>query len=59
VATVVEIEVDDQGQVRIPRVDVAVDAGRVVHPGRVQAQFEGAAVFATSVALMGEITAAT
>jgi isoquinoline 1-oxidoreductase subunit beta len=58
VAAVVEVEVDDQGQVRIPRVDLAVDAGQVVHPERVQAQFEGAAVFATSVALMGEITAA-
>ena len=57
VAAVVEVEVDDQGQVRIPRVDLAVDAGRVVHPERVQAQFEGAAVFATGVALMNEITA--
>lgn len=37
---------------------VAVDAGRVVHPERVQAQFEGAAVFGVSLALMGEITAA-
>jgi isoquinoline 1-oxidoreductase subunit beta len=58
VAAVVEVEVDDQGWVRIPRVDLAVDAGQVVHPERVQAQFEGAAVFATSVALMGKITAA-
>ena len=58
VAAVVEVEVDDQGQVRIPRVDLAVDAGLVVHPERVQAQFEGAAVFATGVALMNEITAA-
>jgi isoquinoline 1-oxidoreductase beta subunit len=58
VAAVIEIEVDEQGQVRIPRVDVAVDAGRVVHPERVQAQFEGATVFGTSLALMGEITAA-
>ena len=29
-----------------------------MHPERVQVQFEGAAVFAASVALMGEITAA-
>jgi isoquinoline 1-oxidoreductase beta subunit len=58
VAAVVDVEVDKQGQVRIPRVDLAVDAGRVIHPERVQAQFEGAAVFAASVALMGEITAA-
>ena len=58
VAAVVEVEVDDKGGLRIPRVDVAVDAGPVVHPERVQAQFEGAAVFGASLALMGEITAA-
>jgi isoquinoline 1-oxidoreductase subunit beta len=57
VAVVAAIEVDDKGGIRIPRVDVAVDAGRVVHPERVRAQFEGAAVFAASAALMGEITA--
>ncbi|HWF48669.1 MAG TPA: hypothetical protein VG168_16795, partial [Bryobacteraceae bacterium] len=28
------------------------------HPDRVHAQFEGAAVFGTSIAMMGEITAA-
>jgi isoquinoline 1-oxidoreductase beta subunit len=58
IAAVVDVKVDDQGRISIPRVDVAVDAGRVVHPERVQAQFEGAAVFAASLALMGEITAA-
>jgi len=56
VAAVVEVEVDGS-TVRIPRVDVAVDAGRVIDPDRVKAQFEGASVFGTSVALMGEITA--
>jgi isoquinoline 1-oxidoreductase beta subunit len=58
IATVVEVEVDAKGKVRIPRVDIAVDAGMVVHPERVTAQFEGAAVFGTSVAMMGEITLA-
>ena len=58
VAAVVDVEVDDKGRCGIPRVDLAVDAGRVMHPERVQAQFEGAAVFGASVALMGEITAA-
>ena len=58
VAAVVDIEVNDRGQIRIPRVDLAVDAGRVIHPDCVQAQFEGAAVFAASVAMTGEITAA-
>ena len=57
VATVVEVEVNDQGQVRIPRVDVALDAGLVVNPEATRAQFEGAAVFGTSVARTGEITA--
>jgi isoquinoline 1-oxidoreductase beta subunit len=57
VAAVVDVAVDDQGRISIPRVDVAVDAGRVVHPERVQSQFEGAAVFGVSLALMGEITA--
>ncbi|HZO04801.1 MAG TPA: molybdopterin cofactor-binding domain-containing protein, partial [Solirubrobacterales bacterium] len=58
VAAVVEVEVDARGRVRIPRVDFAVDAGRVINPDRVKAQFEGAAVFGASIALMGEISAA-
>jgi isoquinoline 1-oxidoreductase subunit beta len=57
VATVVEVEVNDQGDIRIPRVDTAVDAGLVVNPEVTKAQFEGAAVFGTSVARSGEITA--
>jgi isoquinoline 1-oxidoreductase beta subunit len=57
VATIVEVEVNDQGEVRIPRVDVALDAGLVVNPEATRAQFEGAAVFGTSVARTGEITA--
>jgi isoquinoline 1-oxidoreductase subunit beta len=57
VATVVEVEVNDQGEIKIPRVDTAVDAGLVVNPEITRAQFEGAAVFGTSVAKTGEITA--
>jgi isoquinoline 1-oxidoreductase beta subunit len=58
VAAVVEVEVDGQGRIRIPRVDVALDAGRVINPDRVKAQFEGASVFGAGIALMNEITAA-
>ncbi len=58
VAAVVEVEVDNAGKLRIPRVDMAVDVGRAINPDRVKAQFEGAAVFGASLALMGEITAA-
>ena len=57
VATVVEVEVSDDGTIKIPRVDTVVDAGLVVNPEVVRAQFEGAAVFGTSVARSGEITA--
>lgn len=57
IATVVEIEVSPAGKLSIPRVDMAVDAGMIVSPDRVRSQFEGAAVFGASLALMGEITA--
>jgi isoquinoline 1-oxidoreductase subunit beta len=57
VAAVVEVDIDSGGKVRIPRVDIAVDCGPVINPDRVKAQFEGASVFGTSVALFGEITA--
>jgi isoquinoline 1-oxidoreductase beta subunit len=57
VATVVEVEVDYQGEIHIPRVDTAVDAGLVANPEVTRAQFEGAAVFGTSIVRSGEITA--
>ena len=57
VATVVEVEVDGKGQVHIPNVWTALDAGTVVSPDNVRNQFEGAAVFGTSLASFGEITA--
>ncbi|HYR46810.1 MAG TPA: molybdopterin cofactor-binding domain-containing protein, partial [Thermoanaerobaculia bacterium] len=57
VATVVEVEVNDQGEVRIPRVDTVLDAGLIVNPEATRAQFEGAAVFGASIVRSGEITA--
>jgi isoquinoline 1-oxidoreductase beta subunit len=57
VATVVEVEVDKRGTVRIPNVYTAVDAGIVANPDMVQSQLQGAAVFGTSIARTGEITA--
>jgi isoquinoline 1-oxidoreductase subunit beta len=56
VATVVEVEVDSKGQVHIPNVWTALDAGTVVSPDNVRNQFEGAAAFGASLALLGEIT---
>ena len=49
VATVVEVEVDDHGKVKIPHVHTAVDAGLVTNPEFARGQFEGAAVFGTSL----------
>ena len=57
VATVVRVQVDDNKRLHIQRVDTAVDAGTLVNPDNVRNQFEGAAVFGTSLALFGEITA--
>ncbi len=57
IATVVEVAITPDGKLSIPRVDTAVDVGMIVSPDRVRSQFEGAAVFGASLALMGEITA--
>ena len=58
VAVVADVEVGRGGSVRIPRIDIAIDAGRVIDPDRVRAQFEGAAVFGAGIALMSEVTVA-
>jgi isoquinoline 1-oxidoreductase subunit beta len=58
VSTIVEVEVNDEGDVRIPRVFTVVDAGTIANPELVRLQFEGAAVFGTSIARTGEITLA-
>jgi isoquinoline 1-oxidoreductase beta subunit len=57
VASVVQVQIDDAGQMQIKRVDTALDAGTVVNPEMARQQFEGAAVMGTSLALYGEITA--
>jgi isoquinoline 1-oxidoreductase beta subunit len=57
VASVVEVEVDAKGGLKIPKVTQVVDAGVIVNPDRVRAQFEGAATMAVGLARTGEITA--
>lgn len=56
VAAVVQVAVDDKGQIGVPRVDVAVDCGAVVNPDRVRSQIEGAVINGLSQALLGEVT---
>ena len=58
VASVVEVEVDAQGRVRIPRIDQVADPGVVINPDRVRSQLEGGAVMGVGLAMFGEITAA-
>jgi isoquinoline 1-oxidoreductase beta subunit len=57
VASVVEVEVDSRGQLKVPRIHQVVDAGVIVNPDRVRSQMEGAAVMAVGLARTGEITA--
>ena len=56
IATVVEAEVDEQGEVRLRRVTSAVDTGIAVNPDTIVAQFEGGLIFGLTAALYGEIT---
>jgi isoquinoline 1-oxidoreductase beta subunit len=56
IATVVEAEVDEQGEVHLRRVTCAVDTGIAVNPDTVRAQLEGGLIFGLTAALYGEIT---
>jgi isoquinoline 1-oxidoreductase beta subunit len=56
IATVVEAEVDDAGEVRLRRVTTAVDTGVVVNPDTVAAQLQGGLIFGLTAALYGEVT---
>ncbi len=55
-ATIAEVEVDDQGEVRLRRVVCAVDCGMVINPDTVAAQLQGGVIFGLTAALYGEIT---
>ena len=57
VATVVEVEVRQDGTLAIPAVWSAIDAGTVVNRRHVEAQVEGGTLYGLSNALYGEITA--
>jgi isoquinoline 1-oxidoreductase beta subunit len=55
-AAVFEVEVNDKGELTIPRVDVAFDCGPQINPERIRSQLEGAVVMGVSLATTGEIT---
>jgi isoquinoline 1-oxidoreductase subunit beta len=56
IATVAEVEVDTDGEVRVHRIVCAVDTGIVVNPDTVIAQIEGGLIFGLTAALYGAIT---
>jgi isoquinoline 1-oxidoreductase beta subunit len=56
IATIVEVQVDDEGGITVPRVDTAVDCGFAVNPERILSQIEGCAVMGLTLAKYGAIT---
>jgi isoquinoline 1-oxidoreductase beta subunit len=56
VATVVEVEVDAKGALRIIAVDTAIDCGPQVNTERIRSQLEGAVIMGLGLAKHGEIT---
>jgi len=56
IATVAEVEVSKDGEVRVHRIVSAVDTGIVVNPDIVVAQLQGGLIFGLTAALHGEIT---
>jgi isoquinoline 1-oxidoreductase beta subunit len=56
IATVVEAEVDEQGEVYLRRITCAVDTGIAINPDTIAAQLQGGIIFGLTAALYGEIT---
>jgi isoquinoline 1-oxidoreductase beta subunit len=56
IATVVEAQVDDHGEVTLRKVTSVVDTGIAVNPDIVVAQLQGGLIFGLTAALYGEIT---
>jgi isoquinoline 1-oxidoreductase beta subunit len=56
IATVIEVAVDEFGDVHLKKIVSAVDTGIVVNPDTVIAQLQGGLIFGLTAALYGEIT---
>jgi isoquinoline 1-oxidoreductase subunit beta len=56
IATIAEVEVDHNGEIRVRRITSAVDTGIAVNPDSIVAQLQGGLIFGTTAALYGEIT---
>jgi isoquinoline 1-oxidoreductase beta subunit len=56
IASVIEAEVDNAGEVYLRRITTAVDTGIAVNPDTIVAQLQGGLIFGLTAALYGEIT---
>jgi isoquinoline 1-oxidoreductase subunit beta len=56
IATVVEAEVDERGEISLRRATSVVDTGIAINPDTIMAQIEGGLIFGFTAALYGEIT---
>lgn len=56
VAVVAEVDVGEDGSVRIPAAHIAIDCGPHVNPDRIRSQMEGAVIMGSGQALMSQIT---
>jgi len=56
IATVVECEVDEAGEIQLRRVTSVVDTGLAVHPDTVVAQIQGGLIFGLTAGLYGKVT---
>jgi isoquinoline 1-oxidoreductase beta subunit len=56
IATVAEVEVDQNGEVEVRRIVCAVDTGIAINPDTIVAQLQGGLIFGLTAALYGEIT---
>jgi isoquinoline 1-oxidoreductase subunit beta len=58
IATVVEAEVDESGEVHLRRVTSVVDTGIAINPDTIVAQLQGGLIFGLTAALYGDVTIA-
>lgn len=56
IAAVAEVSVNEDGELMIPRIDIAIDCGPQVNPERIRSQLEGACIMGVSLATLGEIS---
>lgn len=56
IATVIEVAVDERGDISLKKIVSAVDTGIAVNPDTIKAQLQGGLVFGLTAALYGEVT---